>query len=69
LLLKLKSDLFCDGLDLARIRPRANYEIVGEGSDLAHIQYANVSSLLRFCGSDCREPWRGISLRGGSFRI
>src|SRR5580700_7652202 len=41
-LVQLAADLFGDGLNLSGIRTGADYKKVGEGSDVAQIQHANI---------------------------
>ena len=55
-LLKLKLNLICDGLNLARIGAAANYEVIGEGGDFAHIEGYDIARLLGFGGSGGGEP-------------
>src|SRR5579863_9340464 len=66
-LFQLKRDLFDDSLTLLRIRAGADYEEVGERSDFAQVEYANVERFLRFSGANSSEPRRGFKRRGYSF--
>jgi hypothetical protein len=45
-------------LNLARIGPATDHEVVGEGGRLAHIKRDNVASLLGFGGADGGKPER-----------
>jgi hypothetical protein len=49
-------DGIADGLDLTGIRSVADDEAVGEGSDLAEVQNANILSFLRCRGVGSGDP-------------
>jgi hypoxanthine phosphoribosyltransferase len=51
-------DFIRDGLDLAGIGTTAEHEIVGEGCDLADVEYTDRFRLLGFSGVDSSEPER-----------
>jgi hypothetical protein len=58
-------DLVRYGLNLTGVRAAANHKKIGEGSDVAEIQDANVFSLLFLSSANGREPaaWhRGFRL-------
>ena len=48
---QLAADLFRDGLDLFWIAAGGDYKKIGERSDIAQIQHADVGRFLRFSGA------------------
>jgi len=56
--IELPADLFSDGLNLFGIATGADYKKVGEGSDVAQIQHADVDGFLRFSGAGRGQPGR-----------
>ena len=57
--IELTADLLSDGLNLFGIATGADYKKIGEGGDIAQIQYADVGRFLRFSGAGRSEPGRG----------
>ena len=57
--IELTADLFGDGLNLFGIATGADHKKVGEGGDIAQIQYADVGRFLRFSGAGGGKPGRG----------
>ena len=54
--LQLLADLVGDGLILARVRPRAYHEIIGETRDAREVQDSDVCCLFFLSGAHCDAP-------------
>ncbi len=60
--LELNPDLVGNRLNLARVRARADYEVIGERSDPGEIQDFDIDGLLFLSRANGREP-SGFGLR------
>jgi hypothetical protein len=58
-LVELTADLLSDGLNLFGIATGADYKEIGEGGDIAQIQYADIGRFIRFSGTGGGKPRRG----------